>query len=98
MKKLWITVVVVIIIAGFIGLNVWKNTEENQLAVEVTTLTEETLTETMITPGTLKLAEQQTIFYTPEKGEIAENFVQEGDDVRKVHHFFVMKTDSSNWK
>ena len=83
MKKLWITVVVVIIIAGFIGLNVWKNTEENQLAVEVTTLTEETLTETMITPGTLKLAEQQTIFYTPEKGEIAEIFVQEGDDVQE---------------
>lgn len=83
MKKVWIAVGIVVILAGLIGFNVWKKSAEGKITAEVTTLKEETITETVMTPGQLKLADQQTIYHSPEKGEVAEIFVKEGDDVKK---------------
>jgi len=36
-----------------------------------------------MTPGTLKLASEQTVYYAPENGEIAEVLVEEGEDIKK---------------
>lgn len=71
------------VLAGLIGFNIWKKGSEGKITAQVTTLKEESMTETVMTPGQLKLANQQTIYYSPEKGEVAEILVKEGDDVEK---------------
>lgn len=83
MKKVWIAIAIVVILAGLIGLNIWKKSADGKVTAEVTTLKQETMTETVMTPGHLKLANQQTIYHSPEKGEIAEILVKEGDDIEK---------------
>lgn len=82
-KKVWIAIGIVAILALFIGLNVWKTKAEGNVNAEVTTLTEETITETVLTPGQLKLANEQTVYYAPERGTVKEILVKEGDTVKK---------------
>src|SRR5690625_1697463 len=83
MRKIWIVIGVVVLIVGFIGINVWKNTNTTSVKVETASLKEEVMQETVMTPGTLKLEKEQYIYYEPEKGEIAEILVEEGDQVKK---------------
>jgi len=80
-KKTWIAIGVIVVLSVLVGANVWRGTAENLVEVEVTQLEEEPITETVMTPGQLKLADQQTIYYTPEKGEVGEILVQEGDEI-----------------
>lgn len=84
MKKKWliatgIIVILVILIAG----NIWQQRAATNVKVETVTLTEEEMKETVITPGTLKVKDEQVIYYEPEKGEVEEILVQEGDTVEK---------------
>ncbi|HEX6593422.1 MAG TPA: efflux RND transporter periplasmic adaptor subunit [Bacillota bacterium] len=88
MKKLWIGIGIVIVIIGFVGINVWKQTAAGSVTVDTTTIKEKEIKETVMTPGTLKLANQQTIYFQPERGEIAEFFVKEGDSVKKGTKLF----------
>ncbi|WP_240377053.1 efflux RND transporter periplasmic adaptor subunit [Bacillus piscicola] len=83
MKKIWIAAGVIVLIGGLVSFNIWKNLTEGSITAKVTTLSEETITENVMTPGRLTLAEQQTIYYTPEKGEVAEIFVEEGENVKR---------------
>lgn len=83
MKKKWIVIGVVSIIVVLIGFNVWKASATNEMKVETVTLSEELMKETVMTPGTLQLAQEQNVYYQAEKGEIAEIFVEEGDSVEK---------------
>lgn len=83
MKKAMIIVGIFTLIVIFISVNVMHNSADSMVTVEVTTLKEETITETVITPGILTLSGQQSIYYTPEKGEIAEILVEEGENVKK---------------
>ncbi|SFE02954.1 HlyD family secretion protein [Lentibacillus persicus] len=71
-------VLVVLIAAGF-NLAI-SNAKENH-PVEVTTLQEQTISDTVMTSGTLTFAEQQSVFYSPEQGVIDEIMVEEGDEV-----------------
>lgn len=80
-KKVWIGIGIVLLVGILIGVNVWQSQAGGSVAVETTTLTEETMEETVMVPGTLKLNEEQTVYYQPEKGEIAEILVEEGDSV-----------------
>src|SRR5690625_1235041 len=83
MKKTWIVIGVIALIVGFIGINIWKNTSTTTVQVEIATVEEEVMQETVMTPGTLKLHKEQYIYFEPEKGEVAEIFVKEGDKVKK---------------
>ncbi len=72
------------ILIVFIGLNVWKQRGEHSAeGVETVSLKEETIEETVIVPGKLKLADEQVLYYQADKGEIDEVFVNEGDTVEK---------------
>lgn len=82
-KKIWIAIGVVVLIGLFIGANIWKSQSANDVAVEAAELKEEAVTETIMVPGQLKLAEEQTIYYSAEKGEVEEILVKEGDVVEK---------------
>lgn len=81
MKKIWIAVGVIVLIVGLVAINVWKKSPGSQANVEVTKLKTETVTETVMTPGQLKLANEQTIFYASDKGSVKEILIKEGDDV-----------------
>lgn len=83
MKKKWIVIGVVSIIVVLIGFNVWKASATTEMKVETVTLSDELMKETVMTPGTLQLAQEQNVYYQAEKGEIAEIFVEEGDSVEK---------------
>lgn len=92
-RKIWIAIGIVAIIVGFLGINIWVNADESNLTVEVTTLKEEEITDKVLTQGTLKLAEEQTVYYSPEKGEIAEILVNEGDDIERGKALLTYKND-----
>ncbi|MEI3613369.1 efflux RND transporter periplasmic adaptor subunit [Pseudogracilibacillus sp. SO30301A] len=83
MKKKWIVIGVITIIVLLIGINVWKSFASSTVKVETATLSQEVMKETVMTPGTLKLEKEQYVYVQPEKGEVAEIFVEEGDKVEK---------------
>lgn len=83
MKKKWIVIGVSALIVLFIGINIWKSMASSTLKVETATLEEEVMRETVMTPGTLKLNNEQFVYFQAEKGEVAEILVEEGDKVEK---------------
>ena len=92
-KKIWIVVSVVVIIVGLFGANVWVKAKNGNFAVEVATLKEKTVTNKVMTQGTLKLAEEQTIYFNSEKGEIDEILVNERADVTQGAPLLKYKND-----
>ncbi len=82
-KKVWIAIGVSAILVLFIGLNVWKTKAESNISVEVAALQDESLAETVLTPGQLKLKNEQTVYFSAEKGEVTEILVEEGEAVEK---------------
>src|SRR5690625_5160449 len=83
MKKKWIVIGVIAIIVLLIGINVWRSFAGSTVKVETATLSQEVMQETVMTPGTLKLEKEQFVYVQPEKGEIDEILVEEGDKVEK---------------
>lgn len=83
MKKKWIIISIVTIIVVLVALNIWKMQATTNVNVETVTLREEEVKETILTPGTLKLKDEQYVYYEADKGEIAEIFVEAGDKVKK---------------
>ena len=81
MKKKWIIIGVIVLVVLLIGINIWKQNSKTNLEVETATLKEETMSETVMTPGTLTLEKEQYIYFQAEKGEIDEILVAEGDTV-----------------
>lgn len=82
-KKIWITLGVVALVGALIGVNVWRSVSAEGLTVETTQLKEQEIAANIMTPGTLKLKNEQAVYVSPEKGEVAEILVEEGDDVEK---------------
>lgn len=79
-KKIWIAIGICTLIIGLFAINYFVRADKTT-TVEVTTLQEEPITDTVIAQGILKLSDEHTVYYEPEKGEIAEILVNEGDDV-----------------
>lgn len=82
-KKIYIAVGVIAVVVLLIGLNVWKSSSTSSETVEVTKLKKETITETVLTSGQLKLANEQTVYFSADKGTIKEILVKEGEAVKK---------------
>lgn len=83
MKKIYIAAGILLLIILFVGLNIWQKSNTNSYKVDATSVKEEEIAETVMTPGTLKLEEQQVIYEQQESGQIAEFYVKEGDQVKK---------------
>lgn len=80
-KKTWIVIVTTFSITVLFAWNIWKASAEKHKEVKVIQLKEEEIIETVMIPGQLKLAEEQTIYYTPENGKVKEILVKEDDKV-----------------
>lgn len=82
MKKGIIITVVSLLIVVLIGVNVFKAQKSEDVQVSVTSLKDMTLRSTVMIPGTLKLADEQYVYYQPENGEIEDIKVTEGTRVQ----------------
>lgn len=80
-KKVWMTIAVVTIFIGLFSVNVLVNARSENPTVKVTNLKKMEISNKIMISGTLKLAEEQTIYYNPEKGDVDEILVKEGDNV-----------------
>src|SRR5690625_3209348 len=97
MKKIWIGIGLGLLVVIFVGVSIWKNTSVTNITVETTTLDKEMMEENVMTPGTLKINEEQYVmtpgtlkineeqyvYHDQSKGKSAEIFVEEGDTVKK---------------
>ncbi|AAU23188.1 MULTISPECIES: efflux RND transporter periplasmic adaptor subunit [Bacillus] len=86
MKKIWIGIVIVGAAALFIGLNLYRSVQTSggaEEAVQTVKLEEKEISSEVMVPGTLQFANEQYEYFEPEKGEIADIKVKEGDKVKK---------------
>src|SRR5690625_5563724 len=66
-KKIWIIIGFVILLSLFIFLNLWEQKDKSSKAVDVTTLSEKTIDETVIAPGKLIFANKEAIYLEDRK-------------------------------
>lgn len=84
MKKKWIIIGVSLIIVVMIGLTVWSERgSDSAEEVDIVALKKQTIENTIMVPGHLKLADKQTVYFQEEKGMVDEILVEEGDEVEK---------------
>jgi len=81
MKKKWIIIGVIGIIVLFVGINIWQQSSKKNIEVNTQKLEKTTMSETVMTPGNLTLEQEQYIYFQPEKGDVDEIFVKEGDTI-----------------
>ncbi|GAE95458.1 periplasmic component of efflux system [Gracilibacillus boraciitolerans JCM 21714] len=94
MKKRWVAVgIIIIFIIGLIGINIWSESTGANTVVEVTNIKQETITEVVLTSGRLSTVDEQSIYVSPENGDIAEIFVKEGDEVEQGTTLFKYEND-----
>src|SRR5699024_11033389 len=89
MKKKWIITGVIVIILVLIGLNIWKSETSTKVAVKTASLKEASMQETIMTPGVLKMNDEQYVYYQADKGEIDEIEVKAGGAVEKGDNLLV---------
>lgn len=82
-KKIWIGVGVAAIILIMIGVSVYRTAFAKPQAVKVIEAQQDEISSLLMIPGTLELEHEQTIFTSPENGEVEEILVEEGQEVKK---------------
>ncbi len=82
-NKLWIGIAVAIVIIIMISISVYQQVFAKGPAVKTTELKQEEISSQLMVPGTVKLKEEQVIYPVPEKGEIKELLIKEGQKVKK---------------
>ncbi|MBY8912380.1 efflux RND transporter periplasmic adaptor subunit [Bacillus sp. YC2] len=87
MKKIWIGIGIAVIIAAFIGINIYRSAAPAGGSagekIETGTLEKQEISSTVMVPGTLKFSNEQYVFYEADKGTLDKVKVKEGDKVKK---------------
>lgn len=82
-KKIWITIAVVIILTLVVGVNVYRTYADSSADVQTAKPKLEEINSTVMTPGTLVMADESTVYQDASKGELKEVLVEEGDAIKK---------------
>lgn len=82
-KKLWIGIGISILFLVVIGVSISRVVANKAPEVSAAEAKIESISSTLMIPGTLKWQNEQVIYQSPELGEIKEIFVKEGDQVKK---------------
>ncbi|MFK3959716.1 efflux RND transporter periplasmic adaptor subunit [Guptibacillus hwajinpoensis] len=82
-KKIWIAIAVVLVIVIVVGVNIYRTYADSTATVEAEKAIKEEINSTVMTPGTLAMADESTLYQDPAKGEVKEVLVKEGDQVEK---------------
>ncbi|WP_280145963.1 efflux RND transporter periplasmic adaptor subunit [Bacillus amyloliquefaciens] len=87
MKKLWIGIGIAVIVAVFIGINIYKSAAPAGGSagekVETGTMEKREISSSVMVPGTLKFSKEQYVFYEADKGTLDKVKVKEGDKVKE---------------
>ncbi|MED3879032.1 efflux RND transporter periplasmic adaptor subunit [Priestia megaterium] len=96
MKKGIIITAVAVVIVAVIGINVYRAQSVSRKAVNVhvANLKEKKLRNTVMVPGTLKLADEQYVYFDAEKGEVERFHVTEGSRVQQGTSLVTYESDA----
>ncbi|MCF8890938.1 efflux RND transporter periplasmic adaptor subunit [Priestia megaterium] len=96
MKKGIIITAVTVIIVAVIGVNIYltRNVSGKAINVQVTNVKEKKLRNTVMVPGTLKLADEQYVYFDAEKGEVERFHVTEGSRVQQGTSLVTYESDA----
>ncbi|UQX53055.1 efflux RND transporter periplasmic adaptor subunit [Cytobacillus pseudoceanisediminis] len=99
-KKVWIAIGVTAVFLLLAGVSVYRQAFAKGPEVKTSHPVQEEIKEQIMIPGTAKLVNEQKIYASPEKGEIKEFLVEEGDSVKKERCWPNLMTRhwSLNWK
>ena len=81
-KKTWIIISVISLVIIMISVSVYREVFAKGPSVETTEMKEEEISSLLMIPGTVKLEEEQIIYASPEKGELKELLVEEGQEIK----------------
>jgi HlyD family secretion protein len=82
-KKIWIIIGVVSLVSIMISVSVYREVFAKGPSVETTEMKEEEISSELMIPGIVRLEEEQIVYSSPEKGELKELLVEEGQEVKK---------------
>ncbi|PFU65846.1 efflux transporter periplasmic adaptor subunit [Priestia megaterium] len=96
MKKGIIITAVAVVIVAVIGINVYRAQSVSGKAVDVhvANIKEKKLRNTVMVPGTLKLADEQYVYFDAEKGEVERFHVTEGSRVQQGTSLVTYESDA----
>ncbi|MBZ6488768.1 efflux RND transporter periplasmic adaptor subunit [Priestia aryabhattai] len=96
MKKGIIITAVAVVIVAVIGINVYRaqSVSGKAVNVHVANLKEKKLRNTVMVPGTLKLADEQYVYFDAEKGEVERFHVTEGSRVQQGTALVTYESDA----
>ncbi|MCY9376250.1 efflux RND transporter periplasmic adaptor subunit [Bacillus spizizenii] len=87
MKKVWIGIGIAVLVALFIGINIYRSAAPTSGSagqkIQTGGLEEKEISSTVMVPGTLKFSNEQYVFYEADKGTLEDIKVKEGDKVKK---------------
>lgn len=95
MKKGIIITAVAVVIVAVIGINVYRaqSVSGKAINVHVANIKEKKLRNTVMVPGTLKLADEQYVYFDAEKGEVERFHVTEGSRVQQGTSLVTYESD-----
>ncbi|MFF2446120.1 efflux RND transporter periplasmic adaptor subunit [Neobacillus sp. NPDC058068] len=82
-KKTWIAVGVISLVIIMISVSVYRQVLAKGPSVKTTEIQQEEISSLLMVPGTVKLQEEQIVYAAPDKGELKELLVEEGQTVKK---------------
>ena len=96
MKKGIIITAVAVVIVAVIGINVYRaqSVSGKAVNVHVANIKEKKLRNTVMVPGTLKLADEQYVYFDAEKGEVERFHVTEGSRVQQGTSLVTYESDT----
>lgn len=96
MKKGIIITAVAVVIVAVIGINVYRaqSVSGKAVNVHVANIKEKKLRNTVMVPGTLKLADEQYVYFDAEKGEVERFHVTEGSRVQQGASLVTYESDA----
>jgi HlyD family secretion protein len=96
MKKGIIITAVAVVIVAVIGINVYRaqSVSGKAVNVQVANIKEKKLRNTVMVPGTLKLADEQYVYFDAEKGEVERFHVTEGSRVQQGTSLVTYESDA----
>ncbi|MCM3182231.1 efflux RND transporter periplasmic adaptor subunit [Priestia megaterium] len=96
MKKGIIITAVAVVIVAVIGINIYRaqSVSGKAINVHVANIKEKKLRNTVMVPGTLKLADEQYVYFDAEKGEVERFHVTEGSRVQQGTSLVTYESDT----
>ncbi|WP_066065935.1 efflux RND transporter periplasmic adaptor subunit [Neobacillus soli] len=82
-KKTWIALGVISLVIIMIAVSVYRQVFAKGPSVRTAEITQEEISSLLMIPGTVKLQEEQIVYAAPDKGELKELLVEEGQTVKK---------------